>query len=101
MMGEVDFSPEVNIWGRRAYLWKLVLKLHDAEKISRASIRRLAKSWVVSNSFGMERKEIQSLYCRAQREYLRRKPYAASLRESYLGQSIRDGNFNGKDENNQ
>ena len=94
MMGEVDFSPEVNIWGRRAYLCKLVLRLHDGEKVSKTIIRRLDKSCGVSNSFGMEHKEIQSLYRRDQREYLRRKPYAASLRESYLEQSIRDGNFN-------
>ena len=101
MMGEVDFSPELNIWGRRMYLWKLVLRLHDGEKVSRTKIRRLARSCGVSNSFGIQRKEIQSLYRRARREYLRRKPHAAALRESYLEQSIRDGNLNGKDKNSQ
>ena len=100
-MGEVHFSPELNIWGRIMYFWKLVLRLHDGEKVSRTKIRRLARSCGVSNSFGIQHKEIQSLYRRARSKYLRSKPHAEALRESYLEQSIRDVNLNGKDENSQ
>ena len=58
-MGNVDFSPEINMWGCRLYLWVLILRLKDGAKVSRRKIKRLALSCGVMTPMSNSREKAQ------------------------------------------
>ena len=86
-MGEVEYSPDLALWGKRIYIWRTILKWHDSgkrTKLSRRNFRKKAKDYGILQPFARSRKQVRRNLIACELEYQRLKDNAPKLRLEHL-----------------
>lgn len=89
-MGEVDFSPELDMLGKQWALWWLVKCFHDGKQIERSRIKCKAKAAGITALLRLRPEEATTALHAAGAAYKAKKPEASWLRDDFLAGKLTD-----------
>jgi len=89
-VGEVQFSPQLNIWRQCHNLWLLVLKCKQGRQIKATTIRKLTHRCQVANPLSYSTEEALCQSSHAKDHYYELKPQHDLLHQDFLSSHLSD-----------
>ena len=83
-MGNVEFSPEVDLAKKRRWLWQQVVKKREGKRVSAELIRRKARQCGIDCPLSVTLEQAQEHFREADAAYDSLKQYAPSYRHEFL-----------------